>query len=136
MKIMDIGKRKTSVIVDVAIFFLIAIFLTGTLTYIFETLQADTSVTKQTELYATEIASEVKLATQEYPAYPWLLQYWYTHSDTMDIEYDAVMDGKSRTAEKCRTFSQRHPDLQLSYLDEGQCRALPAEDQQLYAEII
>ena len=70
MKIMDIGKRKTSVIVDVAIFFLIAIFLTGSLTYIFETLQADTSVTKQTELYATEIASEVKLAMQEYPAYP------------------------------------------------------------------
>ena len=136
MKIMDRGKRKTSVIVDVAIFFLIAIFLTGSLTYIFETLQADTSVTKQTELYATEIASEVKLAMQEYPAYPWLLQYWYTHSDTMDIEYDAVMDGKSRTAEKCRTFSQRHPDLQLSYLDEEQCKALPAEDQQLYAEII
>lgn len=136
MKIMDRGKRKTSVIVDVAIFFLIAIFLTGTLTYVFETLQADTSVTKQTELYATEIASEVKLAMQEYPAYPWLLQYWYTHSDTMDIEYDALMDGKSRTAEKCRTFSQRHPDLQLYYLDEKQCEALPAEDQQLYAEII
>lgn len=133
---MDRGKRKTSVIVDVAIFFLIAIFLTGTLTYVFETLQADTSVTKQTELYATEIASEVKLAMQEYPAYPWLLQYWYTHSDTMDIEYDALMDGKSRTAEKCRTFSQRHPDLQLNYLDEKQCEALPAEDQQLYAEII
>ena len=136
MKIMDRGKQKTSVIVDVAIFFLIAIFLTGTLTYIVETLQADTSVTKQTELYATEIASEVKLAMQEYPAYPWLLQYWYTHSDTMDIEYDALMDGKSRTAEKCRTFSQRHPDLQLNYLDEKQCEALPAEDQQLYAEII
>lgn len=136
MKIMDRGERKTSVIVDVAIFFLIAIFLTGTLTYVFETLQADTSVTKQTELYATEIASEVKLAMQEYPAYPWLLQYWYTHSDTMDIEYDAVMDGKSKTAKKCRTFSQRHPDLQLSYLDEKQCEALPAEDQQLYAEII
>ena len=130
------GKRRNSIIIDVAAFFVIAIILTGSLTYIFETLQADTSVTKQTELYATEIADEVELAMKEYPAYSWLLQYWYTHSDTMDTEYDALMDAHSKTAEKCRMFSQRHPDLQLNYLDDQQCETLSDEDQQLYAEIV
>ena len=129
-------KQNASLIFSVAAFFFAAILLTGCLTYLVETFEADNTVTQQTEMYASEIAEEAEATMKAYPAYPWLLQYWYANADTMDIEYDALMNGKNRTAEKCRAFSQRHPDLQLSYLSVEQCEALPAEDQKLYAEIV
>ncbi len=132
---MEQKKRKGSIIIQVAILFLIGVLTTGFLTYICETYLYNNSVTKQTELYAEEIANEIKQAVSEYPAHQWLTRYWYSHPDTLDVEYDAELSGDTRTAEKCRVFSARHPDLQLRYLDEEQCTALPAEDQKLYAEI-
>lgn len=128
-------KRRISIIVEVAILFLVGIILTGTLMYAFETGVSSENVFKQTERHAAQVAEDATLAMTEYPAYPWLVRYWYTHADTMDIEYDAELVGSSETAEKCRVFSQRHPDLELRYLTEEQCEGLPPEDQKLYAEI-
>lgn len=128
-------KRRISIIIEVAALFLVAIILTGSLMYAFETGISTESVLRQTERHAAMLAEDAKLAMTEYPAYPWLIRYWYTHADTMDIEYDAELVGSSETAEKCRVFSQRHPDLELRYLTEEQCKALPPEDQKLYAEI-
>lgn len=128
-------KIKISLMVEVAVFFLIGTILTGILMYAFETGLSSSSVLKQTERHAAQMADEAKQAMMEYPAYPWLVQYWHTHSDEMDIEYDAVMNGQTETAEKCRVFSERNPGLQLRYLDEKQCEALSPEDQKLYAEI-
>ncbi|MBQ6274967.1 MAG: SpoIIE family protein phosphatase [Oscillospiraceae bacterium] len=128
-------KRKISIIVQVAILFLIGVLATGMLTYICETRLSGDSVQKQTERHAGEIADEAMRAVTEYPAYRWLIRYWYSHPDAMEIEYDALFSEESETEEKCRLFSQRHPELQLRYLDEAQCEALPEEDQRLYAEI-
>ncbi len=128
--------RKISIIVQVAVFFLIGVLTTGILTYFTETSHYETSVKTQTELRAEQIADEVTLAVTEYPAYAWLIPYWYEHADEMDVEYDAELDGGTRTAEKCRVFSERHPELQLRYMDADQCGALSAEDQKLYAEIV
>lgn len=128
-------KRRSSIILEVAVLFLIGVITTGILTYVSETRLSGNSVKKQTELHAAEIADEVRAAVAEFPADQWLIRYWYAHPDTLDIEYDADFGGGTRTAEKCRVFSERHPELQLRYLDEAQCEALPAEDQQLYAEI-
>ena len=71
----------------------------------------------------------------EFPAYRWLIRYWYTHPGEMEIEYDAPLDGETMTAEKSRLFSQKHPELQLRYMTDEQCGNLPAEDRRLYAEI-
>ena len=134
---MEQRKRKVSVsmLAEVAILFLISIVVTGLLTFFTETRLYNRSVQQQTETHAAEIANELRLAAAEPPAWEWLLRYWYEHPDTLDIEYDAEFDPQTATAEKCRVFSGRHPDLQLRYLDEAQCAALPEEDQRLYAEI-
>lgn len=127
--------RKQSIIKHVAILFLIGTLTTGMLTFICESYFYNDSVKRQTESRAAEISAQVKGVLTEYPAYIWLIRYWYSHSDEMDIEYDAKYDHQNVTAEKCRIFEQRHPDLLLMYLDTAQCERLPAEDQKLYAEI-
>ena len=83
---MNQKKRKVSIITQVAVFFLVGILMTGFMTYFSETKLYDNSVKKQTELHAAEIADEVTRAVTEYPAYEWLIRYWYAHADTMDIE--------------------------------------------------
>ena len=128
-------KRKRSIIKQVAVFFLIGILTTGVMTYICESYFYDNSVKTQTEFRAAEIANEVKRTVLEYPAHIWLIKYWYAHSDELDIEYDAVFDGRNSTAEKCRVFQAHNPELQLRYLDTKQCEQLSGEDQKLYAEI-
>ena len=35
---------------------------------------------------AAEIADEVERSVREYPAWEWLIEYWYDHADTLDIE--------------------------------------------------
>ena len=128
-------KRYYKIIVEVAILFLIGVITTGILTYVSETNLSDKSVKKQTEIHAAKIAEEARFAVTEYPAYQWLIQYWYTHPDSLEIEYDADFGTDNQTAEKCRILSERHPGIQIRYLSEDQILALPAEDQKLYAEI-
>lgn len=128
-------KRTYGIILEVAIFFLIGIITTGLLTYVSETRLNGESVLTQTERHAAQVANEVRLAVQEYPAYRWLIQYWYAHADTLEIEYDVGFGKHTETEQKSRTLSARHPKLQLRYLDAVQCNTLPPEDQKLYAEI-
>ena len=129
------AKRRTSLIPQVAVLFLIGIVTTGFLTYFSETRLSDKSVRKQTELHAQEIANDAKRTLTEYPAYEWLIRYWYAHPDTMEIEYDADFTADTETAKKCVIFNRRHPGLQLRYLETAELEALPAADQKLYAEI-
>ncbi len=129
------NRLKISIIIEVAILFVIGIFLTGILTYVSESRMSDINVKKQTEQRSAQIADEAKLAITEFPAYEWLIRYWYDHPLLLNIEYDALFEDNSMTREKCELFAERHPDLQLRYLTEEQCEALPEEDQKLYAEI-
>ena len=128
-------KKRISIIFQVAALFLIGIVTTGILTYFSEKALYDNNVRRQTELHAAQIVEETQQAVREYPAYRWLIQYWYSHADTMDIEYDAQFSTLTETAEKCRLLTERHPGLQLRYLGSAEIAALPAEDQKLYAEI-
>ena len=129
------SKLKISIIIDVSILFLIGILVTGIITYFAESRLSDTSVKKQTEQKSEEIADETRLAITEFPAYNWLIRYWYSHPLLLDIEYDALFEDNTRTVEKCNLFTEHQPDLQLRYLTDEQCEALPEEDQKLYAEI-
>ena len=129
------GRFKTSIIIEVAILFVIGILLTGLFTYFSESKMSDLNVKKQTEEKSERIVNETKAAITEFPAYNWLIRYWYDHPLLLDIEYDALFEDNTRTLEKCNQFTLHHPDLQLRYLTDEQCEALPGEDQKLYAEI-
>ena len=128
-------QRRNSLILQVAVLFTISVLLTGFLTYFSQSVLTDASVKKQTEGLASEIADEVKLAVTEYPAYEWLLRYWYEHSDELDIEYDTDYGSGTRTEEKCRLLAGHYPGMQFKYADTQELLAMPEADQKLYAEI-
>ena len=129
------GRKKGSIIIQVAVLFLIGVLITGVLTYVCENYLYDKSVKQQMEIGASQIAEDARRAVCEYPAYEWLIKYWYEHPEELDVEYDALYVPGSKTEEKCRLFSERHPDLQLKYMTAEECEALPEEDRKLYAEI-
>ena len=110
-------KKRGSIILLVAVFFLIGVLTTGLLTYFSERQLSTSSVKRQMEQWAAEISAEVKEAVTEYPGHQWLVRYWYAHAQELDIEYDASFDLPSETAQKCAIFAQRHPELQLRYLN-------------------
>ena len=129
-------KKRGSIILLVAVFFLIGVLTTGLLTYFSERQLSTSSVKRQMEQWAAEISVEVKEAVTEYPGHQWLVRYWYAHAQELDIEYDASFDLPSKTAQKCAIFAQRHPELQLRYLNTAQLESLSPEDQKLCAEIL
>ena len=132
-----IGRRRNgSIILQVAALFLAGILVTGMMTYFTEQSLASQYVTRQTEEDASEVADEVMRSVMEYPAWEWLIRYWYTHADTMDINYDELFTAESVTAEKCRVLIAHQPEISLVYATTEEVTALPEADQKLYAEII
>ena len=131
-----IGRRRNgSIILQVAALFLAGILVTGMLTYFTEQSLASQYVTRQTEEDASEVADEVMRSVMEYPAWEWLIRYWYAHADTMDINYDELFTAESVTAEKCRVLIAHQPEISLVYATTEEVTALPEADQKLYAEI-
>ena len=129
-------KSQHSLITQVAVLFLVTVLLTGLLTYGIQRIRSDRMVTRQLEGVAAIIAKEATSAINEYPAYHWLMRYWYEHYDELDIEYDADFVRGTGTEEKCRLLTERHPEIQLKYLNTYELESLPEEDQKLYAEIV
>ena len=129
-------KQKGSIILQVAILFVLSVLATGLLTYFSEQAMSERSVRKQTERYASQISDEVKRSVEEYPAYDWLIRYWYQNADTLEIDYDEEYSGRSATLEKCRLLSAHQPALSLEYATAEDLEALPEADQKLYAEIL
>ena len=131
-----IGKVKFSILQQVALLFVLGVLVTGFFTYFSQYDAADESIKQRTASLADEIGNEVTMAVKEYPAYPWLIRYWYENSDSLDIEYDVRFTKATQTAGKCMQLLLRHPGFRLQYADEGDLEALPEKDQKLYAEII
>ena len=128
-------KRRFSIILEVAVLFLISVLTIGFLTQASERRRSDSNVVKQTEQRASQIGEEVRMAVEEYPAYKWLLRYWYTHADELEIEYDVEYGSGTETEKKAQLMEERHSGYQLKYLTEAELRLMPKEDQKLYAEI-
>lgn len=128
--------RKTSIIRQVAIIFVLGIFLIGILTFLSVQYISARSVDEQTTAVADSVTNEVKQAVTEYPAHPFLLRYWYEHSREMELEYDATYEDGAKTELQCRIWYKNHPDMPLDYVTEEQIEALPAEDQRIFAEIM
>jgi len=133
---MKITGRKTGIIAQVALLFLIGTLIIGVFTSLTQRAMSANAVLKQTNTFAGEIAEEVKLCVWEYPAHNWLLRYWYEHPDDLDIEYDADYNKGPVTKEKSRLLLQHQPGMFLKYASEEELEALPEEDQKLYAEVV
>ena len=125
---------KPGIILQILTLVTLGLLIIGVITYFSQYRIADADTKEVAEEFASRVADEVKESVQEYPAYPWLLRYWYEHSEDMDIEYDVDYQTGTRTEEKQRLLSSRHPDFLIRYVDESDVLALPEEDQKLYAE--
>ena len=128
-------KRKTSIIIQVTILFLAGVIVTGFLSYFTQYRNASRSVQAQTEDRAGMVASEVRMALNEFPAYDWLAEYWHDNAASLDIEYDVSYATGRKTKEKCLRLEAAHPGIDLRYLTEREIMMLPREDRKCYAEI-
>lgn len=131
-----IKKKRNSLLFQVAALFLAGVLTTGLLTWFSEQKLSENSVRQQTERLAGQVTGEAGRALLEYPACPWLLDYWYQHAEDMDIEYDADFSAQTATAGKVRLLAAHAPNLQLRYASVQELEALAPEDQQLCAEIL
>ena len=128
-------KKKTGILIQVAILFVISILASGFLTLYSQHVVSDALVKRQMESLADQVGDETRLAVMEYPAHDWLLRYWYEHYDELEIEYDTDYEQSSETREKCELLSLDCPTLHFKYAGQEEIEALSPEDQKLYAEI-
>ena len=126
---------RTSIILQIYVMVMIGMAVIGVITYFSQSRLAEKSKKNEAARFATEVAEEAALSVKEYPAYSWLLEYWYEHCDDMDVEYDVSFTDSVKTKEKEKLLAEHQPDLQLRYATEEEIQSLPEEDQKLYAEI-
>ena len=65
--------------------FFVCILLTGVITFVSQVARSSEDVEEQLQTLSESITNEVKLAVKEYPAYEWLLTYWFEHSATLYV---------------------------------------------------
>ena len=129
-------RKKPGLIKQITVLILIGLIIISVLTYFTQLQLATSSVRNQTEKRAEETGKEVLDSVREYPAYTWLVKYWYEHAEELDIEYDVDYKPGNKTWEKCVLLTEHHPDLQLHYATSYEIERLSPEDQKLYAEIV
>ncbi len=132
---MEKKKAKIGIIPLVAVLFAISIFVTGISVYFSQRLSTNDNVRRQMEKLAAEVAAETEMAIKEYPAYEWLIRYWFDHSSSLDIEYDMYFGERNVTKRKLQEFTERNPHILMKYSGTDEIEALSAYDQALYAEI-
>lgn len=129
-------KQKVSVLIQIAILFIVGVILIGILSlaalYSFSTRY----VLERLETSGFSTAEDLKGFIFDFPAHDWLLRYWYEHYDEMDIDYDAVYTGSSKTEEKYAHLVESNPGFRPDYAAAEDVEALSPQDQKLYAEIV
>ena len=127
--------KFTSILKQLSVLFIVGLLLTGWITYSSQLFRTEAAVKDQQEDIAEDIAMEVRVALSEYASPTWLINYWYEHSDEMEIEYDSAYNGALEADAKAGIFSSHHPGIQLESFTEKDLEAMSEEDQKLYAEI-
>ena len=128
--------KKRGIIMQVTVLFLIGTMVIGLLTFFSERSLARNEVKFRVEKLAHNTAEEVTLSLKEYPAYQWLVKYWYDHYEDMDVEYDVDFTQGTKTEEKCHILGEAYPTFTLKYATEEEVTAMSEEHQKLYAEIV
>ncbi len=130
------SKKKSGILYQIYVIAVIGLIVIGIATFLSQREISQESVIDHVSDLIDEVAEETSDSISEYPGYQWLLQYWYTHADELDIEYDVDYRPGTKTEEKTRLLAERHPDFQPRYAGIEDIEKLPPEDQKLYAEII
>jgi len=128
-------RKGIGIIPQVAIFFAIGVLISGLIALVSLRARSDSTIRRETEAFAEEVAEDVALSVGEFPAHEWLLQYWYEHADELDIEYDVTFGPGTETERKATLLAERYPGLSLRYADADDIAALAPEDRKLYAEV-
>ena len=127
--------KRLGLITQITLLFLLGMALTGVVTYMSQRNRSEASVRQLIEQSADQVSADVIYAIKEYPAYHWLLNYWYTNADSLDIEYDVDYTGGTKTKEKTELFLEHNPGFKMKYATAGDIASLSDEDKKLYAEI-
>ena len=130
------NQKKRGLYTQISLLIVIGILTASIVTYLSQYKVSEDAIRLTTENRAKAAALELISAVKEYPAYKWLLTCWYEHADRLDVEYDADFESGTVTEQKQKIFSEQHPELLLHYISQEQIKALPEQDQKLYAEIV
>ena len=129
-------KKKVSLLYQVAMLFIIGVILIGALSIVALYRFSTRYVMERLETSGFSTAEDLKGFIFDFPAHEWLLRYWYEHYDEMDIDYDAVYTGSSKTEEKYAHLVERNPGFRPDYATPEDVEALSEQDQKIYAEIV
>ncbi len=126
------NRTKFSLAGQVLLFSLLATLITAVISNIVLNRNASRNVNLERQNRAAELTEDVVTTIKAYPAYEWLIAYWFQHKDTLDVEYQLT----DVTREKAKKLTERHPGLVLDYVTTEEVEAFSEEDQKLYAEVI
>ena len=130
-----IKKKKISMLLQIAILFIVGTIAVGALSSIMMYAFAYAYARTDQTFHADSAAEDLSGYIDSFPAHDWLFEYWYKHYAEMDIEYDAPYSGDTVTAQKTRILLERNPGFSPEYATARDVEALSEEDQKLYAEI-
>ena len=129
-------RKRTGFFKQVYILAFVCLLVSSILTLFVQRSLAFRSIERERHAVAANISDEVVSSIKEYPAYRWLLRYWYEHSDELDIEYDVDFGGGTATELKVQTLLERNPGFHIEYANARDVERLSPEDRKLYAEIV
>ena len=144
---MEEGKRKrrfipriprVSLIVQIAVFFLCGLLITGSVSYAILNRQYRETVREQKEKVAVNVLLDIYNGIVKYKAYDWLIDYWRRKKGTLSVEYVPSYFGSDRsTAKKAAWIKQKYPEQTLEGISESMLEnVFDEQDQQLYAEVL
>ena len=126
-------KHKTSLILQISIFFLISVILTAVLSgYILDRI-ANRNVEREKKDLTLGVALDVEKSIKEYSSYEWVIDYLIKHkNDKFDFEYDS----SASTAIKAHRFLQKHKGLEIASITENELNNFSEKDQKTFVEIV
>ena len=128
----SLDRTKISLAGEVLIFSLLAAMITALASYFVLKNHVDKRVGEQRMELADRLTQDIVTTIRGYPAYEWILGYWFIHSDGMDVHYSQ----NEETDKKARDFCRRHPGLVIDDVRTEEITELSTEDQKEYAEIV
>ena len=129
-------ERSFGIFKQIAILVTIVILAVGFLTYAVNYRLSEQSVKRQTAEFAESISHEVIQSITQYPAYEWLIKYWYDHANTLVVEYDVDYKSSVKSKNKYAEIIENNPDFRGDYATVEEVEALSLSDQRKYAEIV
>ena len=126
-------KQKTSLLLQISVFFLISVILTALLSgYILDRI-ANRNVEREKEDLTLGIALDAEKSIKEFASYEWVIDYLIKHkNDKFDFEYDS----SSLTSKKAHRFLKKHEGLEIASTTASELEKFSEKDQKTFVEIV